>query len=123
MVLSLYRKALILVAVPLVFELSFLVTLGYLLEQVEQERAREAHARDVGVHLMNFMRFILDRETLVVMRHLTHKKDVFQPRIKKVTADIMREYEELRVICVSNEYDLALAAYAIAVFPFTFVTR
>lgn len=105
MVLSLYRKALILVAVPLVFELSFLVTLGCLLEQVEEERAREAHARDVGVHLMNFMRFLLDRETLVVMRHLTHRRDVFQPRIKKVTASIMHEYEELRVICASDPYD------------------
>lgn len=105
MVLSLYRKALILVAVPLVFELSFLVTLGYLLEQVEQERAREAHARDVGVHLSNFMRYLLDRESLVVLRHITHAKETFRPRINQVTAKILEEYTQLSEICVTNEYE------------------
>ncbi len=105
MVLSLYRKALILVAVPLVFELSFLVTLGYLLEQVEQERAREAHARDVGVHLSNFMRYLLDRESLVVLRHITHNKETFRPRINQVTAKILEEYAQLSETCVTNEYE------------------
>lgn len=44
---KLSHKGLILVAVPLVFELVFVVWLAYLLDQTEQEVRREAHSRTV----------------------------------------------------------------------------
>lgn len=45
--LKLSHKGLILVAVPLIFEIVFVVWLAYLLDQTEKEATREAHSRAV----------------------------------------------------------------------------
>lgn len=105
MVLSLSRKALILVAVPLVFELGFLVTLGLALEQVEQEKAREAHARDVGAHLNNILRMVLDRQTSLVLKYLSNNKKMFRDRFHSASGKIDQEFQTLTVICKDNEHE------------------
>lgn len=51
MKLKLSHTLFLLVAVPLFFELFFVGSLYVLLEQVEQERSREAHAREISKHL------------------------------------------------------------------------
>lgn len=105
MVLSLSRKALILVAVPLVFELGFLVTLGLALEQVEQEKAREAHARDIGAHLNNILRMVLDRQTSLVLKYLSNNKKIFSDRFHSASGKIDQEFQILTVICKNNEHE------------------
>ena len=65
-------------AVPLVFELAFLIGLGVLLDQAEHERVREAHARDVSAHLSTLMRLLLERETGIVVRHLSEHNPSFK---------------------------------------------
>src|SRR5271154_5490831 len=67
--LTLSRKAMILVAVPLVFELVFVGTLGVLLHEVDSERSREMHAREMVQHLNVLLRLILER----VVTNLVYK--------------------------------------------------
>lgn len=57
--LKLSHTLVLLVAVPLAFELFFVGTLSYLLDQVEQERVREAHARDLSKHLTRIHQILL----------------------------------------------------------------
>jgi len=58
--LNLSGKILILVAVPLCFELAFVMCLLGLVHQAEQEKNREMYARDVSAHLNTVLRFTLD---------------------------------------------------------------
>lgn len=57
--LKISHKLLLLVTVPLFFELVFVGALYYLLDQTEQERAREAHARDLSKHLNRVHQILL----------------------------------------------------------------
>lgn len=79
MALTLSRKAQILVAVPLAFELTFVGVMGVLLRQVEQERVREAHARDLTAHMNALLLAAFARDTFLVLSH-TVAHDTFKHR-------------------------------------------
>jgi len=57
--LNLTQKALILVAVPLVFEVGFVIVLQNLLHEVERENAHQIHVREVSSHLNALLRLIM----------------------------------------------------------------
>lgn len=106
MALTLSKKALILVAVPLAFELGFVGVFAILLHQVDHERAREAHARDVAAHLNLLLRLVLERSSSLIVSHFTSKEN-FRRRadnakkrsylekdvITKLVADVPHEKE------------------------------
>src|SRR5689334_7430520 len=94
MTLSLGKKALILVAVPLVFELAFVGTFAYLVNQVDHERAREAHARDVAGHLNILLRLVMERSTALIVSHFT-SRETFRRRADHAKK---RFYEEKETI-------------------------
>jgi PAS domain S-box-containing protein len=73
--LTLSRKALILVALPLAFQLVFITILVTLFQRVEAERVEEAHSRDVAEHLNVAMRYLLEVGTLGVISNLTGSHD------------------------------------------------
>jgi PAS domain S-box-containing protein len=77
--LTLSRKALMLVSIPLAFELVFVVSLGTLLHEVDYERAREAHAREVADLFNALMRVLLDRGSSLVYSYLSQNQ-VFHAR-------------------------------------------
>jgi hypothetical protein len=79
MTLSLSKKALMLVSIPLAFEVIFVAGLVTLLHQVEYERAQEAHAREVAMHFNNLLRILLDRGSSLVFSYLA-KSEVFHKR-------------------------------------------
>jgi PAS domain S-box-containing protein len=87
--LTLSRKALLLVAVPLAFELAFIFILIGMLQQLEIEREREAHARDVTMHLNKTLRYLLEGGSDSVLAHLTGSA-AFESRFRKVN-DLLRE--------------------------------
>lgn len=58
--LKLSHKALILVAVPLVFELGFVATLNELLNEAEREAQREAEARAIVSHINKLLRILME---------------------------------------------------------------
>ncbi len=69
--LTLSRKVLILVAVPLAFELALVICLRGLLYQVEQEKAGEIYARDVSARLNTILRLTLDMMVSTIMIEMT----------------------------------------------------
>lgn len=100
---TLPQKAMILVAVPLLFELGFLVGLGVILDQAERERAQEAHARDVSTHLSALLRLLLERETGIVVRHLSENNPNLKSGYEDLTHKMVRQYEILEDLCKNNE--------------------
>jgi PAS domain S-box-containing protein len=72
--LNLSGKILILVAVPLAFELAFVMCLLGLLHQSEQEKNREIYARDVSAHLNTILRFTLDITVSTMLSEIMAEK-------------------------------------------------
>jgi PAS domain S-box-containing protein len=65
--LSLFQKALVLIAVPLAFQLVFVFMLGALRQQVEQEEARQVHAREVYRILDLMLRNVMEQSYVAIV--------------------------------------------------------
>ncbi len=74
MKLNLSGKILILVAVPLAFELGFVMSLLGLLHRAELEKKREMYARDVSAHLSTTLRMSLDMTLSTMMSEIMRSK-------------------------------------------------
>lgn len=67
--MKLSHKAFILVSVPLIFELVLVSMLVYFNEQVQLERAREAHARDIAASINIIIKYNLEFSIFMAMSH------------------------------------------------------
>lgn len=76
--LTLSKKALILVTIPLVFEIIFVVVLVGMLQQVEVERQQEQHASAVATQANELLKLLLDAGTSSVIHHLTGSRSAKQ---------------------------------------------
>ena len=83
-----------LVSIPLVFEVVFVASLATLLHQVEYERSREVHAREVARHFNNLLRILLDRGSSLVFSYLA-KSEVFHRRFLDGQKQTDREEAQL----------------------------
>ena len=91
MSLSLSKKALILVAIPLAFEIVFVVSLSALLYSVDNERKRENHAREVSASVNAALTALLDRFSSCVLYHVSDSpsfKKRFETSRYKIRAQI-----------------------------------
>ena len=70
MALSLTKKVLLLVAIPVVFELIIVSVLLNLIANVQDARTKSAHARDLGAHLTSLMSIFVRRATLIALRRM-----------------------------------------------------
>lgn len=104
MTLSLGKKALILVTVPLVFELGFVGTFAYLVSQVDHERAREAHARDVAGHLNVLLRLVMERSSSLIVAHFT-SRETFRRRADLAKKRFYREKEIITNLVADNPHE------------------
>lgn len=104
MTLSLGKKALILVAVPLVFELVFVGTFAYLVNQVDRERAREAHARDVAGHLNVLLRLVMERSSSLIVSHFT-SRETFRRRADLAKKRFYQEKEIISRLVADNPHE------------------
>ncbi len=73
--LTLSRKAIILVSVPLVIELALVGYLMVLLQQAETERESEAHSREITYELNGAMRLLINAGTNTVIYHISGSRD------------------------------------------------
>jgi len=71
--LSLFQKALILIAVPLAFQLVFVFILVSLRQQVEQEEMHQVHAREIYRHLDRMLRNVMDRSMESIMSSVSRQ--------------------------------------------------
>jgi PAS domain S-box-containing protein len=97
MSVSLSKKAIILVAVPLVFEVLFVVTLAYLLHQVQYERERENHAREISTHVNGALVALLDRFSSCILYHVSDS-DAFRQRFASSHDKIQAELAVLKAL-------------------------
>ncbi len=102
--LTLSRKAIILVSVPLVFELLFVAGLVTLLEQAEQERAREAHARDVATHANGLLRLLLDAGISSILTYLTESESQHS-RYRHLVDVFNSEARQLKYLVRNNDHE------------------
>jgi PAS domain S-box-containing protein len=105
--LTLSRKAIILVSVPLIFELLFVAGLVTLLEQAEQERAREAHARDVATHANSLLRLLLDAGISSILSYLTESES-HRMRYRHLVDVFNSEARQLKLLVRDNEHESAI---------------
>jgi PAS domain S-box-containing protein len=105
--LTLSRKAIILVSVPLIFELLFVAGLVTLLEQAEQERAREAHARDVATHANSLLRLLLDAGISSILTYLTESES-HHKRYRHLVDVFNSEARQLKMLVSNNEHESAI---------------
>jgi PAS domain S-box-containing protein len=102
--LSLAKKVLILVFLPLFFELSFLATLYVLLEQSEAERVRETHAREVVGQVNTLLRLMLEAGTASVLSYMTSSQSYYK-RYRDLSERFSDEANKLGVLVHKNEHE------------------
>ncbi|MGH9549396.1 MAG: hypothetical protein ACRD3W_08475, partial [Terriglobales bacterium] len=102
--LKLSHKALILVAVPLVFELTFVGVLMHMLHQVDMERDREAHARDISNHCNMLLRLLLQAGTESVLWHMMQQHHYYE-RYHVISDRLAAETNELREMVENSAYE------------------
>jgi PAS domain S-box-containing protein len=104
--LSLFQKALILIAVPLAFQLVFVFILVTLRQQVEQEEMRQVHAREIYRHLDRMLRNVMDRSMESVIASISRvagfeDKDA-QSRLDLLTKSTHEESDAIKKFADSN---------------------
>jgi len=105
--LSLFQKALILIAVPLAFQLVFVYILVTLRQQVEQEEIRQVHAREIYRHLDRMLRNVMDRSMESIIASITRTagfedKEV-QKRLDMLSVSTHEESDAIKRFVASNE--------------------
>jgi len=93
--MTLLRKGLILVAVPLMFELAFVAALSYLLHQVEVERDKEAYARELDRRISFIPMRFLDAANCMACT-LMFKSNMFVERYKSILTELPPNFSALR---------------------------
>lgn len=102
--LTLSKKLMLLVAVPLIFELGFLLALGGLLRQVDQERQQEAHAREISTQLNILLRMLLDSIASGVMFQLTSDGS-FTDKLRPVLPALKKQTEIINNLTKDNPHE------------------
>lgn len=95
--LTLSRKAIILVSVPLIFELAFVSSLVFLLQQAESAREKEAHAREVTNRLNFAMRLMIESGINSVVYNLSGSRDA-RKRYRQAVERFPKEIERLVLV-------------------------
>lgn len=92
--LKLAHKGLILVAVPLIFQLIFVGILWHLLQQAEYEREREAHAREVVTYLNKLLRGLVEMGGGLASYNITDSPE-YLTNYNEVTDQLPRDFQQL----------------------------
>ncbi len=106
MSLSLSKKALILVAIPLAFEILFVVSLSALLYSVDTERQRENHAREVNASVNAALTALLDRFSSCVLYHVSDSPS-FKKRFETSRYKIKAQIEALDALVATHPEEKA----------------
>jgi PAS domain S-box-containing protein len=89
-----------------VFELTFVAVLMHTLKQVDMERQREAHARDVANHANTLLRLLLEAGTDSVLWHIMQQRHFYE-RYHEISEQVRIESDTLRWLVDKNPYERA----------------
>jgi PAS domain S-box-containing protein len=98
---SLSRQAIFMVTLPLLVQLAFFAVLWGLLYEIDQERAREVHAREMTAHVNALMRVIAKRTTATIAHHISDDPEQ-QAQTTKFTQQALAEMSELSTLSQNN---------------------
>lgn len=104
--LSLTKKVILLVAVPLVLELGFIGLLANALNQVEQERRAANHAHDLATQLNVFLRMTMDALVSSILYYFSRDDGVWH-RSEDVSHRLKTQIELIRQVCIGHPEELA----------------
>jgi PAS domain S-box-containing protein len=105
--LKFFHRALILVVVPLLFELFFVSGLMKLIAQAEAEARKEEHAKQICLSTNVLMNSLLDGTKLIATSLLLKQNDVLD-KYHQISNPVEGEFEKLRNLIADNPNDLAL---------------
>jgi PAS domain S-box-containing protein len=91
MSLSLSKKAVILVTVPMVFEISLVTVLASALHRAEEARQQENRARELSSHLNNIMSMHLQRTAFLVLSN-NAPSPIIDQKINALKAKMYKEF-------------------------------
>jgi signal transduction histidine kinase len=104
--LKLSQKALVLVAVPLLFELTFIAALAFLLHRADEGKAREVHARSILSHVNNITGLTLDAVKAMAAYRISREETLMYSYDKSI-ASIDNDFAQLGVLVADNRLQSA----------------
>ena len=105
---KLSHQGLILIAVPLLFEFAFVISLAYLLERADWEMQREEHAREVILLVYSLNRQAVDA-TSFLGEYTLSGQPAPADAYKQTVADIRSECETLKTLVADEPASLEAA--------------
>lgn len=104
--LSLSKKVLILVTVPVVFEVGLVSVVGSLLVKVEEARVKAAHARDLSSRFNRILVAHFRRVSLMMVRkYQADSNPEISPEEEELTRQVQAGLKDLRDACARNPSD------------------
>jgi signal transduction histidine kinase len=104
--LKLWQQGLILVVLPLAFELCFLGTLSLLLQQSESQARKEAHARAIATSTEHLENFFYQAVATIMLYGRTHRANLSE-QYRTIVAKILPEFATLKGLVASDPIHLA----------------
>lgn len=101
MKLKLTTKAMLLILVPLVFELGCMAWLGVLLQQSEQEEARVDHARQVTTHMNHMLLSMMFSVGGLQVWAMTRERS-YGTRADSLEESLHKELDQTEALCQNN---------------------
>lgn len=94
---NLSKKGLLLVAIPLAFELAFVLVLSFLLYTSDREAARQARAKEIAATSNNISRLFFDGISTLFL-YTFSKDDLIGNRCEQIVKKIRSQLQELKTL-------------------------
>lgn len=101
--LSLMQKALVLIAVPLAFELSLLVALSWLLNESDREATAAAHSKEVIAQTNAVIQRYFDI-SIAFIAYDAHAREFPKKALDNLVADLPEKLKHLRLLIQGNQH-------------------
>lgn len=106
---SILQKGLLIISIPLVFELFFVAVLIHLLDESGQHIAREMASQDKIVAVETMVKEISDSMTSAILYNITRREEM-RERNEKSRAKLLRAYSKLVKLCAKDPAELESAS-------------
>ncbi len=100
--LKLSQKVLILVAVPVLFEIGLVWLLAHLRFETELQRSQESHSQQLVSHFDTVLELYLQRGSLLVLGHY-NPSEILHQRVQSTTAKVHSELENIKTLLTHGD--------------------
>lgn len=107
--LSILHKGLLIISIPLVFELFFVFVLIHLLDEFGEHIAKEIQSQDKIVAVETMIKELADSTTSAILYNITRRSD-FHERNTKSRVKLRKTYAKLSRLCASDPDEMESAS-------------